>query len=35
MLVKGIEPWTFWIHTNTLAIKSPQHFAKQYDIKCI
>jgi hypothetical protein len=32
MLVKGIEPWYPWFHTNILAIKSPHHFVKQYDI---
>jgi hypothetical protein len=35
MLVRGIEPWIFWIHTNALAIKAPHHFAKQYDAKWI
>jgi hypothetical protein len=35
MLVKGIEPWFLWFHTNVLAIKLPHHIVKQYDTKWI
>ncbi len=31
MLVKGIEPWSPWFHTNVLAFKPPQHLVKKYD----
>ncbi len=33
MLVKGIEPWSFWLHMNVLAINGvmAHHFVKQYD----
>jgi hypothetical protein len=31
MLVKGIEPWFPWFHTNVLSIKPSHHF----DTKCI
>jgi hypothetical protein len=35
MLVRGIEPWFPWFHTNVLSIKPPHHFEKQYDTKWI
>jgi hypothetical protein len=35
MLVKGIESWSLWLHTNVLAIKPPHDFVKQYDTKWI
>jgi hypothetical protein len=35
MLVKGIEPWSPWFHTNVLATKPSHHFVKQYDTKWI
>ncbi len=33
--LKGIEPWSPYLHTNVLTIKPPHHFVKQYDIKFI
>jgi len=31
MLIRGIEHWTLWFHTNVLAIKPSHHFVKQCD----
>jgi hypothetical protein len=28
-VVKRIEAWSLWFHTNVLAIKPPHHFVKQ------
>ncbi len=35
MLLRGIEFWFPWFHTNVLTIKPPHHFIKQYGTKCI
>ncbi len=35
MLVKGIELWSPWLHTNVLEIEPSHHFVKQYDTKFI